>query len=231
VSLLTDRVALVTGASRGIGQAVATALEGEGARVVRVARSVVPAASGSRLDIPCDVSDPAQVEALAEKVGAHFGAPDVVVNGAGVFLLATVEGTLPEQFDRQLAANLRAPFLVARAFLPGMRARGHGRMITIGSIADHRSFPGNTAYAASKFGVRGLHEALREEYRGTGVLCSLVSPGPTDTSVWDAVNPDQRPGFTPRSRMLRVEDVADAVVWVAGRPDQVDVDWIRLGPS
>jgi NADP-dependent 3-hydroxy acid dehydrogenase YdfG len=76
-----------------------------------------------------------------------------------------------------------------------------------------------------------LHEVLREELRGSGVLCTLVSPGPTDTAAWDAVDPDNRPGFTPRARMLRPGDVADAVLWVATRPPRLDVDWIRLGPA
>ena len=112
-----------------------------------------------------------------------------------------------------------------------MRARASGRLITIGSIADHRAFPENAAYAASKYGLRGLHEVLREELRGSGVLCTLLSPGPTDTAMWDPVDPDRREGFTPRAKMLRAEDVADSVLWIASRPAHVDVDWIRLGPA
>jgi NADP-dependent 3-hydroxy acid dehydrogenase YdfG len=112
-----------------------------------------------------------------------------------------------------------------------MRRRGSGRLITLGSIADHRAFPENAAYSASKYGLRGLHEVLREEYRGSGVLCTLLSPGPTDTPAWDPVDPDHREGFTPRAKMLRPEDVAEAVLWVATRPPHVDVDWIRLGPA
>jgi NADP-dependent 3-hydroxy acid dehydrogenase YdfG len=112
-----------------------------------------------------------------------------------------------------------------------MRARGRGRLINLGSIADHRAFPENAAYSASKYGLRGLHEVLREEYRGSGVLCTLVSPGPTDTPAWDPVDPDRREGFTPRARMLRPADVAEAIVWVATRPAHVDIDWLRLGPA
>ena len=231
MSELVGRAAVVTGASRGIGLAVATELERQGVRVVRASRSLQPSRTATRLDVPCDVTDPAQVAELAKTAERAFGAPALVVNSAGSFLLAPLQDTTPEQFAAQLAANLAAPFLVARTFLPLMRASGGGRFITIGSIADHHAFPDNAAYGASKAGLRGLHEVLREEFRGSGVLCTLVSPGPTDTVVWDVVDPDRREGFTPRAKMLRPQDVAEAVTWVASRPGHVDVDWLRLGPA
>jgi len=231
VSLLAGRVAVVTGASRGIGLAVADALAREGARLVRSARSLTLSQSADRLDFPADISDPRQVAGLLDATLAAFGAPGLVVNCAGVFLLRPLEATTPEDFGVQLSANLQAAFQVARAFLPAMRAQGRGRLINLGSIADHRAFAENAAYAASKYGLRGLHEVLREEYRGSGVLCTLVSPGPTDTPAWDPVDPDHQPGFVPRARMLRAEDVADAILWVATRPAHVDVDWLRLGPA
>ncbi len=231
MSVLAGRVAVVTGASRGIGRAVAEALGAAGARVVRASRSLPAARTEVWLDRPCDVTIEEQVAALARDTRAAFGPPDIVVSNAGAFLLKPLGETQPAEFAAQLSANLLGPFLVARAFLPLLRERGRGRLITIGSIADHHAFPDNAAYAASKFGLRGFHEVIREEYRGSGVLCTLVSPGPTDTEAWDPVDPDQRPGFTPRARMLRPEDVADAVLWVAGRGDRVDVDWVRLGPA
>ena len=228
---LDGRIAVVTGASRGIGSAVADALEAAGAKVVRAARSLTASATSTRLDVPCDVTHAAEVETLAAATRETFGVPDVVVSNAGNFVLEAFENTTSEQFAAQLAVNLQGPFLVARAFLPGMRPRASGRLITIGSVADHRAFPGNAAYGAAKSGLRGLHGVLREEYRNSGVLCTLISPGPTDTAGWNAYDPDHRPGFTPRHRMLRPEDVAEAVLWVASRPAQVDVDWLRLGPA
>jgi len=231
VNLLLGRVALVTGASRGIGLAIAEAMERAQASVVRVSRSLTPARADRRLDVSCDITDPRQVADLAAKVEAELGVPDVVVNSAGVFLLKPFEATTAADFSAQLSANLVGPFHVARRFLPHMRARGRGRLINLGSISDHHPYPENAAYSAAKYGLRGLHEVLREEYRGSGVLCSLVSPGPTDTAAWDPVDPDHREGFTPRARMLRPEDVAEAVLWVASRPAHVDVDWLRLGPA
>jgi NAD(P)-dependent dehydrogenase (short-subunit alcohol dehydrogenase family) len=231
VSVLAGRLALVTGASRGIGAATAEALAGAGCRVVRVARSFPRGTPGAFHDIPCDLIDPAQVAALAERVGGEFGAPDIIVNNAGSFLLRPLEYTTTEEFDAQVGINLRAPFALARAFLPMLRSAGRGCFISVGSVADHLGLPENAAYAASKYGLRGLHETLLAEYRGSGVRLSLVSPGATDTDIWDAFDPDHREGFPPRSEMLRPADVADAILFVATRPPHVLIDWLRLEPA
>jgi NAD(P)-dependent dehydrogenase (short-subunit alcohol dehydrogenase family) len=231
VSGLAGRVAVVTGASRGIGAAAATALAAVGARVVRVSRRVPAGRHDGFLDLPCDLTEPAQVERLAASVAAELGPPDLVVSNAGGFLLRRLEDTTADDFDRQVSVNLRSAFLVARAFLPSMRAAGRGAFITVGSVADHVGFPENAAYAAGKYGLRGLHETLVAEFRGSGVRLTLISPGPTDTSIWDPFDPDRRPGFPARAAMLRAEDVADAIVFAATRPERVHLDWLRLGPA
>ncbi len=231
MSALTGRIAVVTGASRGIGAAVAAHLAREGARVARLARSLEDRRDSHALDLPCDVTDAARVPVVAELIRAEWGVPDLLVNNAGAFHLAPFEETSTADFDTQLTSNLRGPWLVARAFVPMMRAAGRGQVITVGSVADHSAFPGNAAYAAAKFGLRGLHETLVAEYRGTGVRFTLLSPGPTDTAAWDAVDPDSHTGLTPRARMLRPDDVAGAVTFLATRPPHVQVDWLRLGPA
>ena len=216
------RTAVVTGASRGIGAAAASALAGAGFRVATVARS--------EGEYRCDLTDPAAWEGVAARILKDHGTPHVVVNNAGAYLLKPLaETTLPE-FQAQVALNLTASFAVARAFLPAMSAAGHGSFISIGSVADHNGFAENAAYAATKYGLRGLHETLVDEYRGSGVRLTLISPGPTDTAVWDPIDPDNRDGFTPRAEMLRPEDVAEAVLFAATRPPHVHVDWLRLGP-
>jgi NAD(P)-dependent dehydrogenase (short-subunit alcohol dehydrogenase family) len=229
VKALDGRVALVTGASRGIGAATAEALRAAGARVVRVARTLHPDAG--YIDLPADLTQIDQMGDLVARMQRGAGVPDVVVNNAGGFLLRPLETTTDEEFDALIALNLRSTFALARAILPLQRAAGRGTFITVGSVADHVGFPENAAYAASKYGVRGLHETLSAEYRGTGVRLTLVSPGPTDTDAWDPFHPDHRPGFPSRARMLRPSDVADAILFVATRPPHVLIDWLRLGPS
>jgi NAD(P)-dependent dehydrogenase (short-subunit alcohol dehydrogenase family) len=224
-------VALVTGASRGIGAATAERLAADGARVIRVARSLAAGSRDGFHDIPCDLTSPDQVERLAAQVRDGFGAPAIVVSNAGGFLLKSLEQTSPAEFERQIAENLRSAFLVARAFLPAMRAAQGGHYVSVGSVADHVGFPENAAYAASKYGMRGLHETLVAEFRGTGVLLTLVSPGPVDTAIWDPFHPERREGFPARSVMLRPADIADAIHFVVTRPPHVHFDWLRLGPA
>ncbi|HET7426101.1 MAG TPA: SDR family oxidoreductase [Gemmatimonadales bacterium] len=229
MSALAGRVAVVTGASRGIGAATAECMRAAGARVVRVARALAPAADF--IDIPTDLTDARQVEALADRVARELGPPEVVVSNAGGFLLRPLADTSMAEFDAQIALNLRGAFAMARAFLPAMRAAGRGVFISVGSIADHVGFPDNAAYAASKYGLRGLHETLAAEYRGSGVRLTLVSPGPTDTDIWAPFDPEAREGFPSRAEMLRSTDVAEAIVFAASRPPHVHIDWLRLGPA
>jgi NAD(P)-dependent dehydrogenase (short-subunit alcohol dehydrogenase family) len=218
----------VTGASRGIGAATAEALGAAGARVIRVARSLSPA--DGFLDFPADLTNAAQVEALAERVRQEVGAPDIVVSNAGGFLLRPLEDTSIADFDAQVSLNLRSAFAVARAFLPILEVSGQGCFITMGSVADHVGLPENAAYAASKYGLRGLHETLLAEYRDSGVRLSLISPGATDTDLWEPFDPDRREGFPKRAAMLRPADVAEAVLFIATRPPHVLIDWLRIGP-
>ena len=228
---LAGKLALVTGASRGIGLAVAEVLLAARAHVVRLARSLVDAAADGRTDLRCDVTDPAAVERTLDRVLTDRGVPDIVVNNAGIFFIKPVAETTPDEFSRTLAVNLTAPFLVTRALVPHLVRRGAGHFVTIGSISDHVAFSGSTAYAASKFGLRGMHEVLRAELGRTGVRTTIVSPGPVDTPIWDPIDPDARPGFTKRSAMLQAEDVAEAVLFAVTRAPRVDVTEIRLLPT
>lgn len=228
MSALAGQLAVVTGASRGIGAATADLLARAGARVVRVARSL-PAGPHSFIDMPCDLTDAAAWRAASAKI-LELGPPALVVSNAGAFVMKLLHETTQADFDAQLDINLRAPFAVARALLPAMRAAGRGTFIHVGSVADHSAFPENAAYAASKFGLRGLHEVLVAEYRGTGVRLSLLSPGPTDTAVWDPIDPDHQPHLPDRASMLRPSDVSEAVLFLATRPPNVHVDWLRIGP-
>ncbi len=231
------RTALVTGASRGIGRAVAERLAASGVLVAALARTRDALAALARahpdgrvVPLVADLRDAAATaRALDAARAACGGAPDLLVNNAGVFAVAPAHETDADAFAAVLDANLAAPFRLVRALLPEMRARGAGHIVTIGSVADRTTFPGNAAYAASKYGLRALHEVLRAECRGTGVRCTLVSPGPVDTPLWDALDPDHTEGFTPRAAMLAADDVADAVLYAATRRPEVNVDELRLG--
>ena len=236
--MTTRLTAVITGASKGIGAALARRCVAEGVRVALIARSVAPlqalAAELGELAraFPCDLSQPDAVSDVAKRITVELGAtPDVLVNNAGLFQLATVDAMSPADFSAVLQTNLVAPFLLARALLPAMRARGSGTIVTLGSIADRATFPENGAYAASKYGVRALHEVMRQELRGSGVRAVLVSPGPVDTPLWDPHNPDQRSGFTPRAAMLSATDVADAIWFALSRPASVNIDELRLSRS
>jgi len=235
---LAGRSAVVSGASRGIGLAIAQVFVANGARVAMLARgaqalqAAADAIGANAIPVVCDAADADAVTRAAGQVQDRFGgAPDLLVNNAGLFELARVAETAPANFARALDVNLVAPFLLVHALLPGMQARRSGHVISIGSIADRATFPENGAYAASKYGLRALHEVLRAELRGTGVRTTLVSPGPVNTSLWDAIDPDSRTGFTRRDQMLGAESVAAAVLYAATQPASVNVDELRLSRS
>ena len=228
---LAGGLALVTGASRGIGLAVAGALEAAGAHVVRLARSLADGATETRTDLRCDVTDPAAVDGAVGRVLAERGVPDIVVNNAGLFFIKRIEEISPAEFARAIAVNLTGAFLVTRAVVPHLVQRGAGHLVTIGSVSDHVAYPGSTAYAASKYGLRGMHEVLQADLACTGVRVTLISPGPVNTEMWDPVDPDSKPGFTRRKAMLRPEDVAAAVLYAVTQPPRLDVTEIRLMPT
>ena len=225
---LAGKIAVVTGASRGIGLAVADELRAAGAHVVRLARSLSDTTAERRTDLRCDVGRAVEVERATGKLLAEVGLPDIVVNNAGVFFTKPIGETSAAEFDETIAANLTGAFLVARAFVPLFVRRGAGHLVTIGSSSDHIAYPGNSAYAASKYGVRGMHEVIAVEVAGTGVRTTLISPGGVDTNLWDPIDPDSKPGFTKRKDMLRAEDVADAVVFAVTRPERTIVTELRM---
>ena len=230
---LSGRSALVTGASRGIGREVARLLAAAGARVwclsrsAEALRSMAAELGGESLvaDLRDDAATWDALDGMVERLNAP---PDVVVNAAGVFGLAASHDTTVKSFDDTLAVNLRGPFLVNRALLPAMLERGSGLIVNVGSVAGRRAMPGNAAYAASKYGLRGYHGVLLAELRGTGVRASLVEPAAADTGIWDAVDRRGHPEIPPPEMMLRAEDVAEAVLFVATRADSVRIPLLQI---
>ena len=231
MSVLTEKIALVTGASRGIGLAVAEELREAGARVARFARTLRDECGPRFADFQCDVTDEVLVQQAVDRLLREVGVPDIVVNNAGAFLLKPLAETTKTELDFQISTNLVGPFLVLRALLPHLTQKASGWVVTIGSVADHRVFPGNAAYGASKHAVRALHDVLLEELPGTGIRATLISPGPTDTRLWDPVDPDHREDLPQRDAMLQPRDVAEAVLFAVTRPARVNIDVIRLAPG
>ena len=234
----TVRTALVTGASRGIGLAVARLLAASGVRVALVARSAAELSAhaaelgGGAIAVPADVTVASEVERAVRNVRDAFGdVPEILVNNAGIFIPKPLDVLTADEFERTVRVNLVAPFFVLRALLPRWRELGRGHAITIGSIADRTIFADNGAYSASKFGARAVHEALRAETKGTGIRATLIAPSSVDTPIWDSVQLGAGSRFPPRDRMLTAQSVAEAVVWAALRPASVNVDELRLSAT
>jgi len=238
VSSLGGKTAVVTGASRGIGAAIAESLAGQGVRVALVARNEAKlleraARINGSIPVTCDISDPKSVEQATRRIAGELnGAPDILVNNAGIFSVAIVEETTAETFIETINTNLVGPFLFVRAFLGEMKKRKSGHIVTIGSISDRTIFTGNSAYSAAKFGLRAIHEVLRAELRGTGVRASLISPAATDTEMWNSVTVTD-PVANPHSKrpMLERDDVVSAVMFTLTQPERVNVDELRLSHS
>lgn len=233
---LAGQTAVVTGASSGIGLGIARALTNAGARVALLARrraeleKLAAELAGSAVAVECDVTDRDSVSAAATHVREAFaGAPDIIVNNAGLFHVAPLHEMKPEDFNAVISTNLIGTFLVTHEFLAEMRMRGSGHVVTIGSVGDRQTFPDNGAYSAAKFGVRGMHEVLRTELRGSGVRASLVSPASVDTALWDGFDTESPDApFPSRSNMLSARDVARAVLYSVTQPATVNIDELRL---
>jgi NADP-dependent 3-hydroxy acid dehydrogenase YdfG len=183
--------------------------------------------------VPCDVTSETSVREMAARVTSELGgAPDIVVNNAGVFQVAPITEMPVTMFNDVLGTNLFGPFLVVHAFAASMKARGSGHFVSIGSIADRGIFQENGAYAPAKYALRAMHEVVRLELRGSGVRVTLVSPGSVDTVMWDGITFDDPERIVPdRSVMLAPDDVASAVLYAVTQPAAVNIDELRLSRS
>ena len=205
---LAGRVAVVTGASRGIGAATAEALATAGAHVVLAARDSdalagvaghIRADGGEATTVTTDVSNAADVERLFA-AAAQVGRPAALVCAAGVLTSAPFGETTGDIWEQTLGVNLTGSFLCCRAAYTAMRAAGEGRIVNIGSLSGiyaTEKFPGLAAYNVSKYGVIGLTEAIAVEGRNHGITAICVSPGAVDTQMLRRANPELRPGLTP----------------------------------
>ena len=232
---LAGQVALVTGAGRGIGRAVAAAFAREGALVVLAARSTrelaslqrdIEAAGGRALAVPTDVRQEPAVAALVSRALAESGRIDCLVTAAGLAAFGPVADAKTEDWDQLMAVNLRGAFLCCRAVLPAMTAQGRGTIINIGSVVTSRTLPGSGAYTAAKYGLLGFSRVLAEEMRTHGVRVGVLSAGATDTPLWDAV-----PQPPDRALMLKPALIAEAALLMAALPPGATLEELTLLPQ
>jgi NAD(P)-dependent dehydrogenase (short-subunit alcohol dehydrogenase family) len=227
VGQLDGKVALVTGASRSIGKAIAIGLARQGANTVLAARTVsglkqteaaVVACGVMAEVVPTDVTSEQQIEALFKRTMERFGRLDILVNNAGVFDGGPIEQLPTEAWDKVIATSLRAPFLCTRAAFRIMKKQGGGRIINIGSISAQRVRWNNAAYSSAKFGLTGLTHATALEGREFGINCGILHPGQTTRD-----NMPPRPATAKPEPAMSAEELAAAAVYMACQPPHVNV--------
>jgi short-subunit dehydrogenase len=214
---LSGKIALVTGAGRGIGRAIAVALAKSGCQVVLAARSV-----DQLLDVQKEISNfhgiarPFQADLTRDddlnNLIQFCGAVDFLINNAGWGRRAPVLRAKVEDWDQTLRLNLRAPMILAKELLPAMIEKGEGAVINIGSVSGKSGEANGAAYSASKFGMIGFTQSLYEEVREHGIKVAVILPGFVDTSMIPPVK------HLDRSKMIQADDVAQAVLYVLGAP-------------
>lgn len=225
------KVAWITGASRGIGEAIARRLVQEGYAVALSARDAasleaIATSLPEALALAGDLTREEDVARILRQIEERWGRLDALINNAGVARLGRLSEMQAEAWDEVLAANLRAPFLCTRAALPLLRAsRGH--VVNVGSVAARRVFPAWGAYCASKAGLEAFSRVLAEEERAFGVRVALIHAGATDSPIWE------RAGLhdMPRERMMACEDVAAAIAFALSQPLRARLAELVLEPS
>ena len=213
---LEGKVAVVTGASRGIGAAVSRALDEQGVRLGLASRSGSDLGIEDAIARPCDVRDPAQVEELVGATVERFGRLDIVVANAGVGAYGSFLELQPDHVEEMIDVNVKGLLYTVRAALPHLLASGEADIVTLASEAGRRGFPHETVYCASKFAQVGFTRALDHELRERGVRCANVCPGGVATDF--AMGRGRTPEMPELRGMMSAEDVAEAVLFVLTRP-------------
>jgi short-subunit dehydrogenase len=228
MSALQNRTALLTGATGGLGEAIAAALSARGCNLLLTARNQAHLTrlreklSGKTEIFPADLANPAQIDALTAHAGQTLGPIDILINCAGVFPVTPLANSSLEEFDRCFAINIRAPFLLSRAFVPAMASRGWGRVVNIGSSSSFAGFKNTSVYCASKHALLGMSRSLHDEFRSQNVKVISINPGSIRTEMGRQV-PNQ--DF---STFLDPADVAEYVAFIISFDSNIISEEVRL---
>jgi NAD(P)-dependent dehydrogenase (short-subunit alcohol dehydrogenase family) len=244
---LDGRIAVITGASRGLGKAMALALAAEGARVALVARdgellnavaAAIIGAGGEAKAFPADITSESQVAGVEQAVAAAFGKTNILINNAGINIRRPVHEFTLDEWRRVMDTNVTAAFLMCRSFVPHMLGAGYGRIINMTSTMTHVSLPHRAAYSASKAALLGMTKAMALELAPERITCNGISPGPFATEMNRALldNPEataQFLGSTPLGRWGNVEEVgrlavylcSDDAAFITGTDILIDGGW------
>ncbi|HCZ7675735.1 TPA: SDR family oxidoreductase [Staphylococcus aureus] len=230
MTVLTDKIAVVTGAGSGIGEAIATLLHEEGAKVVLAGRNkdklqnvANQLAQDSVKVVPTDVTKKEEVDELIKIAQQTFGGLDIVINSAGQMLSSKITDYQVDEWDSIIDVNIKGTLYTAQAALPTMLEQSSGHLINIASISGFEVTKSSTIYSATKAAVHTITQGLEKELAKTGVKVTSISPGMVDTAITAAYNPSDRKKLDP-------QDIAEAVLYALTQPSHVNVNEITVRP-
>ncbi|HAR7204485.1 TPA: SDR family oxidoreductase [Staphylococcus aureus] len=230
MTVLTDKIAVVTGAGSGIGEAIATLLHEEGSKVVLAGRNkdklqnvANQLAQDSVKVVPTDVTKKEEVDELIKIAQQTFGGLDIVINSAGQMLSSKITDYQVDEWDSMIDVNIKGTLYTAQAALPTMLEQSSGHLINIASISGFEVTKSSTIYSATKAAVHTITQGLEKELAKTGVKVTSISPGMVDTAITAAYNPSDRKKLDP-------QDIAEAVLYALTQPSHVNVNEITVRP-
>ena len=230
MTVLTDKVAVVTGAGSGIGEAIATLLHEEGVKVILAGRNkdklqnvANQLAQDSVKVVPTDVTKKEEVDELIKIAQQTFGGLDIVINSAGQMLSSKITDYQVDEWDSMIDVNIKGTLYTAQAALPTMLEQSSGHLINIASISGFEVTKSSTIYSATKAAVHTITQGLEKELAKTGVKVTSISPGMVDTAITAAYNPTDR-------KKLEPQDIAEAVLYPLTQPKHVNVNEITVRP-
>ena len=241
---LDGKVAVITGASSGIGEATAEALAAEGAAVVVAARRedrlsdlverINGKEGGKALSVECDVTDEEQAHALVRRARDEFGRVDILVNNAGVMLLSKIEKGLSDQWRQMFDVNVLGLLYATDAAIAVMKEQRSGHVVNISSVAGRKTGPLRGVYSGTKFAVNAISEALRQELQEDNIRITMVEPGAVETELATHITDEEaREGISDVYSLdiLQAEDIANAIAYVVTQPERVSINEILIRPT